>query len=417
MPSFFSRKNEATRPPESEPATPRFTHALPQQTGTPGDAHEQEANAVAENMFGPLPDATKQPVPGATGRHAAPDENLATRGGGQPLPNAVRTAMEPALNRDFSNVQVHTGAEAEQVTARANAHALTHDNHIFYSKGQQPGVNALTAHELAHVAQQSAPPTNKTSQTGTRSKVTGSGNKGVQHSESPGKMRACAGTPWTPRLGRTTTTLPSVFGSYTVTHGLDAAPTASAFGEYYCQITMTPNMFLAGRRLSFMQAIRRGTTAGKWSTGATDIGMDADRAKRTTADGWKLDRADPAGDKTPFYGQKKSNIMGMDVVYNLSNSQTGEYGGADAMLVDTPGVIDQSVMEFSSTLMDKDSGMHFGTVAWGMTYDSTAHVYTEETPRLIDQNSDRAKGQDAAFQKWNTAVATPGSGIDKVPGI
>jgi hypothetical protein len=37
-------------------------------------------------------------------------------------------------------------------------------------------------------------------------------------------------------------------------------------------------------------------------------------------------------------------------------------------------------------------------------------------PRLVDSTSDEMKGRDRAIKKWNDAVATPASGIDKVPG-
>src|SRR5262249_17975831 len=80
------------------------------------------------------------------------------RGGGQPLPEGVRGAMEQALGTDFSGVRVHTGAQADQLNRVLQARAFTTGRDIFLRRGEYtPGGRAgreLLAHELTHVVQQ-----------------------------------------------------------------------------------------------------------------------------------------------------------------------------------------------------------------------------------------------------------------------
>ncbi len=50
----------------------------------------------------------------------------ASKGGGSPLSEEVRTFMEPRFGSDFSGVRVHTGSEAVQMNPELLAHELTH---------------------------------------------------------------------------------------------------------------------------------------------------------------------------------------------------------------------------------------------------------------------------------------------------
>lgn len=82
--------------------------------------------------------------------------NLAGRG--EPLPEAVRTFMEPRFGADFGAVRVHTGAEADRSAEEISALAYTRGDHIVFRAGHyQPATRAgqrLLAHELTHVLQQ-----------------------------------------------------------------------------------------------------------------------------------------------------------------------------------------------------------------------------------------------------------------------
>ncbi|MEG4534872.1 DUF4157 domain-containing protein [Microcoleus sp. D2_18a_D3] len=76
------------------------------------------------------------------------------KGGGSPLPDDVRAFMEPRFGADFSQVRVHTGSEAVQMNQDLNAQAFTHKQDVYFGAGKTPGKDALTAHELTHVVQQ-----------------------------------------------------------------------------------------------------------------------------------------------------------------------------------------------------------------------------------------------------------------------
>jgi uncharacterized protein DUF4157 len=78
---------------------------------------------------------------------------------GRSLDSGVRTQMESAFGRSFGDVQVHTDPTATTLAKDLKARAFTVGNDIAFASGQyQPGTligDALIAHELAHVAQQS----------------------------------------------------------------------------------------------------------------------------------------------------------------------------------------------------------------------------------------------------------------------
>jgi hypothetical protein len=77
---------------------------------------------------------------------------------GRPLPESIRTQMEPSFRHDLSHVRLHTdpvaAASAEAVHARA--YAVGRD--IVFARGrfqpESPSGKRLLAHELAHVIQQ-----------------------------------------------------------------------------------------------------------------------------------------------------------------------------------------------------------------------------------------------------------------------
>lgn len=148
----------------------------------PGDAYEQEADAVAEQVMR-MPVAASPPAGGdekgdahsrapvetvslvqASGT-GAPDvsSELETRiqsmkGAGAPLPHAEKGFFEERFGTDFSNVRLHTGGAAVQTSQDLGARAYTIGSDIAFGKGEYaPGTTPgrqLMAHELAHVVQQ-----------------------------------------------------------------------------------------------------------------------------------------------------------------------------------------------------------------------------------------------------------------------
>jgi peptidoglycan hydrolase-like protein with peptidoglycan-binding domain len=79
-----------------------------------------------------------------------------SKAGGSPLPDEVRTFMEPRFGADFSGVRVHTGGDAVQMNRELGAQAFTHGSDVYYGAGKIPEKDNLTAHELTHVVQQTS---------------------------------------------------------------------------------------------------------------------------------------------------------------------------------------------------------------------------------------------------------------------
>jgi hypothetical protein len=218
-----------------------------------------------------------------------------------------------------------------------------------------------------------------------------------------------------PPLGTKETKLPGTFGEFSVKHGLTKAPSKGDLGEYSAHIEMTPNKKAGDSKIAFVQVVRSANEPGSaWHTKKNDPGMTADRAKRTDdKSGMRVDRADPAGDKTPFYGMYKDDKGKINA---YSTARVGWFGGPKPMLDDVPSVADPRTREFVATAMDTQTGTEFGAVNWGFSFDSKSKHSGEVTPNLVDAKSDLIKGRDAAMDKWNAEVATKDSGIDKVPG-
>ena len=100
-----------------------------------------------------------------------------SKGGGSPLPDNTRTSMESAMGADFSNVRVHTGSNAVQMSQDLNAQAFTHGSDVYFNEGKYSPSGTeggrLLAHELVHTVQQG----------GTKSKISTSREKGGKRTE------------------------------------------------------------------------------------------------------------------------------------------------------------------------------------------------------------------------------------------
>jgi hypothetical protein len=81
-------------------------------------------------------------------------------GSGNPLDSGLRSRMESVFRQSFAHVRVHTDDRAAGISDHLNAKAFTVGEHVaFGSREYRPGTpegEALIAHELAHVVQQSA---------------------------------------------------------------------------------------------------------------------------------------------------------------------------------------------------------------------------------------------------------------------
>src|SRR6478736_7296695 len=133
----------------------------------PGDAYEQEADRIAEEVAAPAHPAVSGAPPRIqrfSGQPGGPMEaapasvNQALASPGTPLEPALRQDMEQRFGYDFSHVRVHTDAAAEESAQNVNARAYTVGYDMVFGSGQYaPKTNEgrrLIAHELTHVAQQ-----------------------------------------------------------------------------------------------------------------------------------------------------------------------------------------------------------------------------------------------------------------------
>ncbi len=80
------------------------------------------------------------------------------KGRGNTLPPAVQEQMAQAFQSDFSNVRLHTDPEAAAMSRDLNAQAFTYGQDIYFNAGKyEPGTAAgrgLLGHELTHTVQQ-----------------------------------------------------------------------------------------------------------------------------------------------------------------------------------------------------------------------------------------------------------------------
>lgn len=122
---------------------------------TPGDSYEREADRMADfvmrKAYSGLPTempSTSSVLPPMISRRASSSTSgvtvdnttesgiHASRGGGQPMPTALRSQMESSFEADFSGVRLHTGSEAEAMSNDLSAKAFTYGNDVFFNNGQ-----------------------------------------------------------------------------------------------------------------------------------------------------------------------------------------------------------------------------------------------------------------------------------------
>jgi len=156
----------------------------------PGDAHEREADAVADQEMrmknGDAPIVQRMPFSpisavqracancekekegvqrketggGDASGKAAPSivSNVLSSGGGQPMDGGTRQFMESRFGQDFSQVRIHTDSRAAESASAIQARAYTSGSDVVFGNGEyQPASESgqrLLAHELVHVGQQ-----------------------------------------------------------------------------------------------------------------------------------------------------------------------------------------------------------------------------------------------------------------------
>lgn len=188
MSSFFHR---------IEPKTAAATNTAPffqakLTVNAPGDAHEREADQVADRVMRMQDDeepvAQRMPLTPVSGvqrmcaeceekekekvqraettggskssGHAAPSivGQVLSSGGGRPMDAGTRQFMESRFGQDFGQVRIHTDARAAESAAAIQAKAYTSGRDIVFGAGEYRPESGegrrLLAHELVHVGQQ-----------------------------------------------------------------------------------------------------------------------------------------------------------------------------------------------------------------------------------------------------------------------
>lgn len=130
------------------------------------DPHEREADKTAAELVSPKPGPLSRPVsPARSGAglknvHPVIQTAIANAaGGGEALPTGLQRRFGQKLGTDLSSVRVHTDSQADSLSHALNARAFTTGRDVFFRRGQYSPQSsegqALLAHELTHVAQQS----------------------------------------------------------------------------------------------------------------------------------------------------------------------------------------------------------------------------------------------------------------------
>jgi hypothetical protein len=195
----------ATSAPRRLPAGERIQAKL--LVNRAGDAHEQEADRVADRVMG-MPEPSSGSALAVSSRRsgvdiqracpscedevqraaigdeededepalqrkatssAAPDVERpaaprfgALPDGGRPLPRAALNFFESRFGRDFGHVRIHADAGAAELSRGIDARAFTHGRDVYFGAGQyrpdEPEGRRLLAHELTHVVQQASEP-------------------------------------------------------------------------------------------------------------------------------------------------------------------------------------------------------------------------------------------------------------------
>lgn len=120
---------------------------------SPPPAYKTPVTRIQRQPDGPSKDTARKEIQQAL-------EQNKTRG--SPLPEGTRMFMEKHIGADFSNIRIHTGKEAAQLSGQLNAQAFTYGHQIYFNESKfNPATSEgkhLLAHELTHTIQQGAAP-------------------------------------------------------------------------------------------------------------------------------------------------------------------------------------------------------------------------------------------------------------------
>ncbi|MBL7879000.1 MAG: DUF4157 domain-containing protein [Chryseobacterium gambrini] len=143
----------------SEPS-PQTTHTgalLQKKCATCEQEEKLRMKPLAESIS-PLIQRSSSEIGGVAPSHVENQIN-SSRGGGSVMDHETKNFMENRFGTDFSDVKIHTGSEAVQMSRELNSQAFAVGNDIYFNEGKyNPTSDSgkhLLAHELTHTIQQS----------------------------------------------------------------------------------------------------------------------------------------------------------------------------------------------------------------------------------------------------------------------
>jgi hypothetical protein len=149
--------NKVMRMSEASQQNVSHTGALVQRKCTGCEEEKIHKKSLAENITPLIQCASNSESGGQAPKHVESQIN-SSRGGGSVMDHKTKNFMEGRFGTDFSDVKIHTGSEAVQMSRELNAQAFTVGNDIYFNEGKySPNSDSgkhLLAHELTHTIQQ-----------------------------------------------------------------------------------------------------------------------------------------------------------------------------------------------------------------------------------------------------------------------
>ena len=407
----------------------------------PNDVYEQEADAVADKVMRmPDPSANNNSFfkPAITSvqrkcAHCEEEEKKAQRkensnaetvassqtenyintvSGGRSLSKSERSFFEPRFGYDFSNVQLHTNAAANESAKDINALAYTSGNNIVFGANQYQPETAngkrLMAHELTHVVQQNSGSINRKI-IQRLDDASFEASAGVDQGKTNGTMTAdaIAGQSYNVDCG---------FQNYGVTFSFPKAykgiyPYQAASrdvkGVYIKMQASLNDRRYCGRYtpLRLLQTVRKITKNSSGDVESADWNNTVRNQRSGWNDtnapsrGWMVDRVTSAS--VPFYTSGPNALEGSETT--------------PATLYDSPGfwTTDSNVgMEFYTSAVCEDASHKrwvAASVSWGFYTDSSGTIsFRPATPVATCGNPQEV--QDASA-RWDAIAGNTHTGI------
>ncbi len=150
--------DKVMRMPESKQQNVSQTGALIQRKCSGCEEEEKiQKKPLAENITPLIQRSSHSESGGHAPSHVESQIN-SSRGNGSMMDHGTKNFMENRFGTDFSDVKIHTGSQAVQMSRDLNAQAFTVGNDIYFNEGKySPNSNSgkhLLAHELTHTVQQ-----------------------------------------------------------------------------------------------------------------------------------------------------------------------------------------------------------------------------------------------------------------------